>query len=246
MIYYRQLHPFEAISFDLDDTLYDNSQHMPVAEAAFLHELQQRYPATAQLARHDWQNHRRASLQTRPQLSNDMGRLRRDILQRVFTSLGFEAEALKRAVDEGYACYYYHRSNLQVEENIHSLLAKLTERYKLVAITNGNVDLKQIGLADYFSHIFKAHVAMPMKPHQAMFDACQSALNIAPQRILHVGDNLHNDIYGAMRAGFQSGWYAHDRHMQINKEPMFLLPNVQLHQLDELLCFDHLNRINVS
>jgi putative hydrolase of the HAD superfamily len=80
-----------------------------------------------------------------------------------------------------------------------------------------------------------------MKPHPAMFEATQCALNLAANKILHVGDNLHNDVLGAIKAGFQSAWYAHDRAMMVKEESMFLLPNVQLNELTELLEFDTLN-----
>ena len=241
MIFYKKIKPFQAITFDLDDTLYDNNSHMPVAEAAFLKDLHRQYPSTCDLDPDDWRHYKQTALQLNPDLKNDMGELRRHILNSVFSTLGYKGLQLKDSVNHSFESFYFHRSNFKINENIHSLLIQLAQRYPLVAITNGNVNLEQIGLAPYFVHIFKANMAQPMKPHKAMFDASKSLLNLQAGQILHVGDNLQNDVFGAIKAGFQSAWYAHDRNMNLNKELMFLVPNIQLHKLDELLEFDSLN-----
>lgn len=241
MIFYRKIQPFQAITFDLDDTLYDNNVHMPLAEAAFMAELHQRFPESQNVTPKQWRCFRESAIKEHPQLKNDMGELRKQILTQVFQTLGFSGAKLRNAVEQSFRRFYFHRSNFTVEETIHSLLKLLSERYPLVAITNGNVDLDQIGLASYFCHIFKANLQHAMKPHRAMFDACQRSLDIDPRKILHVGDNLHNDVLGAIKAGFQSAWYAHDRSMLIKREQLFLLPDVQLNKLTELFEFDVLN-----
>ena len=241
MIFYKKIKKFQAITFDLDDTLYDNNSHMPVAEAAFLNELHEQYPSISELAPDAWRKHRHVALQVNPQLKNDMGELRRQVLTGVFASIGLSGAKLQQAVKQSFESFYFHRSNFKVETNIETLLEQLAQRYPLVAITNGNVNVNQIGLAHYFTHIFKASLTLPMKPHSAMFDASKAALKLDAQQILHVGDNLHNDIFGATQAGFQSAWYAHDRVMQLAKESLCILPNIQLNRLDDLLEFDTLN-----
>lgn len=241
MIFYRKIQPFQALTFDLDDTLYNNNLHMHIAEVAFLSDLRHAFPSTQHIEKSDWRKYRESALNKAPQLKNDMGELRKQILSLLFQSIGISGAKLQAAIDYSFARFYYHRSNFKVEENIHSLLKMLAERYPLVAITNGNVNLEQIGLAQYFSHIFKASLTQPMKPHQAMFEACKQSLGIDSDRVLHVGDSLHNDVFGAIRAGFQSAWYAHDRTMLIKEESIFLLPHVQLVKLHELLEFDALN-----
>lgn len=241
MIFYKKIQKFQAITFDLDDTLFDNNRHMPLAEAAFLSDLHQQHPSTTELTSSEWHRHKQVVLQNNPQLRNDMGELRRQVLSAIFHALGYQGQKLQQAVIQCFDSFYFHRSNFKVEENIHSLLAKLTQRYPLVAITNGNVNLEQISLAPYFTHVFKSSLNLSMKPHKAMFDASKAALSLTSGQILHVGDSLQNDIYGAIKAGFQSAWYAHDRTMQIKRESTFLLPNIQLNKLDELLEFDSLN-----
>jgi putative hydrolase of the HAD superfamily len=70
-----------------------------------------------------------------------------------------------------------------------------------------------------------------------MFDEAANYLKIPRGSILHVGDNLEKDVWGATNAGFSAAWHACDRPMEIEKEPVQVLPNVEIHQLDELLTF---------
>jgi putative hydrolase of the HAD superfamily len=150
-------------------------------------------------------------------------------------TLGLSGDELEAATTMCFEHFYFQRSNFTLNRNIHSLLKTLSDRLPLVAITNGNVDLQRIGLDGYFSVCFKASVELPMKPNKAMFDAAQAYLNIPHGNILHVGDNLPKDIYGALRAGYQTAWYAEDRSMNIRNEQAQILPHVQLSQLTELL-----------
>jgi FMN phosphatase YigB (HAD superfamily) len=74
-----------------------------------------------------------------------------------------------------------------------------------------------------------------MKPSPAMFDLISTKLGIAPQNILHVGDDLEKDVEGAIKAGYQSAWLAVNRPMQLKNERFArLLPHVQLDSLKDL------------
>ncbi len=70
-----------------------------------------------------------------------------------------------------------------------------------------------------------------------MFEQAADKLGIAPQHILHVGDNLQKDVYASINAGFQSAWYACNRPMALQLEKVSVLPHVVLDNLSELLAF---------
>jgi len=107
----------------------------------------------------------------------------------------------------------------------------------LVGITNGNVNADQIGITPYFDTILHASTSRPMKPSRAMFDEAASFIGEAPKHILHVGDNIIKDVYGAINAGFQSAWFACNREMHLPRERASVLPHVALDSLDELAYF---------
>ncbi len=235
MIFYRKIKPIQAITFDLDDTLYDNGSIIRQAEQSLVDFMRQHYPETQKVHAQFWREHQLAQLQTSPVLKNDISQLRRLTLLSGFQRLGFQGQQLVDAVEQCYQHFYYQRSNFELDETIYSLLNKLAQQVPLVAITNGNVNLQQIGLQGLFSCCFKASVDMPMKPHASMFNAAQAHLNLPADAILHVGDNLHKDVFGALQAGLQTAWYAKDRTMYLNNENTCLLPHVQLHQLEQLV-----------
>lgn len=235
MIYYKKLKKIQAITFDLDDTLYENTSVIIEAERSLIELMHKQYPVTKQVDKDFWRTQQKAHLISNPLLKNDMGKLRRLSLESGFMQLGLSGSELNATTSLCFEHFYFQRSNFTLNRNIHSLLDTLSDNLPLVAITNGNVNLQQIGLKRYFSACFKASVDLPMKPHKAMFDAAQTHLNIPHKNILHVGDNLEKDVYGALRAGYQTAWYAEDRNMNMCNEKASVLPHVQLSQLTQLL-----------
>lgn len=235
MIYYKRLKSIQAITFDLDDTLYENTSIIIKAQRSLVEFMHNKYPATQHTHKDFWQNHQKVHVLSNPLLKNDISELRRLSLESGFIELGLSGSELNSATSLCFEHFYFQRSNFFLKRNVHSLLKALSERLPLVAITNGNVDLKQIGLEGYFCACFKASINLPMKPDKAMFDAAQAHLNVPHGNILHVGDNLQKDIYGALRAGYQTAWYAEDRGMMMRDEKAPVLPHVQLSQLSQLL-----------
>lgn len=234
MIFYKKLDVIQAITFDLDDTLYENSSIIIQAEKSLIAFMQNRFPITKKVGKDFWRQQQKLQILAEPKLKNDMSELRRLSLKSGFAKLGVDRSEINKVTEACYEHFYYQRSNFKLNENIHSLLKLLSAQLPLIAITNGNVNLQQIGLENYFSGCFKADMTLPMKPNAAMFNAAQAHLNIPHRHILHVGDNLEKDIYGALKAGFQTAWYAEDREMKLKHEAAQIIPHVQLEQLEQL------------
>lgn len=235
MIFYRAYSRPLALTFDLDDTLYDNHPHMVIANQKLAQFMSQYIPNQAPLADDFWSTHKRKVTKLMPVLKHDVGMLRRLTLQSGFTELGLQGEKLNQAVTQSFDYFYQVRSDFHVTDEVKAILSELAKRVPLVAITNGNVDLEKIGLSPYFAECFHASAAQFSKPDTVMFQKAAQFLKLEASKILHVGDNLVNDILGARRAGFQSAWLAVNREMQMSSEKMSVLPDVQLASLEELL-----------
>ena len=235
MIFYKKLNPIHAITFDLDDTLYENTSVIVKAEHSLLELMHKQYPMTKRLPKQFWRNQQKAHVLSNPLLKNDVSELRRRSLESGFKELGLSGNELHTATAKCFGHFYFQRSNFILNRNIHSLLKTLSGQIPLIAITNGNVDLQQVGLDEYFSASFNASVELPMKPNIAMFEAAQAHLNIPFGNILHVGDNLQKDVFGALKAGYQTAWYAEDRSMNVCNEKALVLPHIQLSNLSQLL-----------
>lgn len=235
MKFYRYINKVKAFSFDLDDTLYDNHPLMLIAEKKLLSFIRTSFESCADTDIGFWRAHKVQALRQNPALCNDMGALRRQTLTRGFQQKGYKSNILDAAVEQSFDYFYFERSNFKVDKTICSLLGKLAEQVPLVAITNGNVNLEQIGIAEYFSTCFKASLSQPMKPHGKMFVQTADYLNLPALNIMHVGDNMEKDIMGGRAAGFSTAWFACNRAMNIKHESISVLPDIELSALSDLL-----------
>lgn len=234
MIVYKPVVAIKAISFDLDDTFYANWPYIVEADKYLRAYIKNKYPIAGQLDSADWLQIKKTVLKADPELCHDMGELRAVTLTKAFEQCGMRADKLTAAVKDCFDTFYYKRSDFELDAKVHDVLKSLARLVPLVAITNGNVNCEQIGIAPYFSHILQANKQQRMKPFPDMFNLCASLLQIPAQHILHVGDNLEKDVWGATRAGYSSAWFAYDRKMDLRKESVATLPHIHLHDLNEI------------
>ena len=234
MIFYRRLQPVKALSFDLDDTLYDNRPIILAAEQAQLDFLFAQFPATEALGRSGWLACKLDVAQQTPALRHDVELWRKHSLAAYLHQAGYSPSECQRGVQDGFATFADARSNFMVSDEVRGILATLAAAVPLVALTNGNVDLTRIGIADYFHHVYHASVDLPAKPANAMFLTAQHNLGLAGQQILHIGDCLTNDVFGAISAGWQSGYLVHGQQPDLNANRPRVLPHVQLSELAQL------------
>jgi putative hydrolase of the HAD superfamily len=80
----------------------------------------------------------------------------------------------------------------------------LAARYPLVALTNGNADVQRIGLGRFFHASINAREFGVGKPDPRIFHAAAGAMDVMPERVLHIGDDATLDALGALNAGMQA------------------------------------------
>lgn len=235
MQFFRALPRPQAMTFDLDDTLYNNEPVIAQANTALLTLLAQDYPLAHDTFISSWRQIQKSLLRANPALASDMSELRRLGLRTVLAAENLAPVALEQATNRCFEHFYTARSDFSVSPEICDVLDTLSRRIPLIGITNGNVNADAIGIAPYFTHIFHASLTRPMKPHRHMFDEASALLNLKPGQILHVGDNLEKDVLGAHKAGFHTAWFAMNRAMAFNQETVPILPSVKLSRFSDLL-----------
>lgn len=225
----------QAISFDLDDTLYDNLPHILNAEAELLGFLHSAFPLTQAWQSHDWRRLKLQLLQQDSELAHDTGAARLATLHQGLLQLGYSASDAVSGAEQGLACFYFHRSHFKVSDEVLGLLKQLARHFRLIGITNGNVDVERIGLGDAFEFVLHPGHGVHMKPAKDMFNLACSRLNIAPQHLLHVGDSMNADVRGARLAGCQSVWL-NPSFGRVDSLPIAaLLPHLEIASLDALM-----------
>ncbi|MBP8173893.1 MAG: haloacid dehalogenase, partial [Aeromonadaceae bacterium] len=88
MEFFRRLHHIRAISFDLDDTLYDNRPVIERAEQWMVDYMRDTYLQTAMYDRAWWHRLKLQLQQEHPELKEDVSLCRKEMLLRGLVSGG--------------------------------------------------------------------------------------------------------------------------------------------------------------
>lgn len=192
-----------AISLDLDDTLWPVEPAIRNAERQLHKWLATEHPAVAAaypIAA--MRSLREAIDRERPDLAHDFTAQRLLTLERAFLACGVGAAH----VDAAFEIYYAARNAVECYPDSVPALQALAARFPLVSVSNGNADLARIGLDHHFQATITAREIGFAKPDKRIFDAACARLGIAPEHVLHVGDDAALDVVGARSAGLRTAW----------------------------------------
>lgn len=232
MEFFRRLGPIRAISFDLDDTLYDNRPVIERAEQWMVTHMRETYPETALYDRMAWNRLKQRLQQQDPALRHDVSLCRRCMLRDGLLSGGMALARAEQEADVVFARFLEVRSQVTVPAATARVLQTLATRYPLVVITNGNVLVDRLGLDHHFQHILKPGGGLRMKPAPDLFHDMACRLGLPPSQILHVGDDVTTDVAGAVHNGFRSAWL---NDVGQSWRRLRILPDVMLTRLEQLL-----------
>ncbi len=192
-----------VITMDLDDTLWDVLPVIRRAEAVLAEWFARHYPRIPE----QFPRERVAALRTdiirrHADRSHDLTFLRKQTIAAMATEAGYSAAI----AEEAFAVFNEQRNSLTLFSDARPALEKLSARYTLVAVTNGNADLAMIGIDHLFDGFVSARSVGVAKPDRRIFDSAVSAGGHSAADTLHVGDHPEQDVKGARRAGLYSAW----------------------------------------
>jgi len=205
--FYRPLsNKIKVLSFDLDDTLYQNGEVIKNAERAQFNAICEFVPEAKALGMDFWMQLKWRVAKQKPEVMHDVSLWRYEVLKQGLSEFSVNDEAI---ISQVYERFYQARSDFTVPQQTFDVLAKLRQKYRLIAVTNGNADINKIGLADYFEAYYRAgEHQCRMKPHSDMLDKAAKDLGLSsPEEILHIGDNVGSDIQAAHNAKVASLWF---------------------------------------
>ena len=206
MRFYRPLGQIAALTFDLDDTLYDNRLVIRRTEKESLAFVQNYHPALSKLESSDFQQLRNALRKAEPEIYHDVTEWRRRAVEQAMLDAGLSATEAAAGANASMVNFAKWRSAIDVPQETHDTLAKLAEKWPLVAITNGNAQPELFGLNQYFEFVLRAGPDGRSKPFSDMYHLAAERLDVPLEQILHVGDDLTTDVAGAIRCGMQACW----------------------------------------
>jgi putative hydrolase of the HAD superfamily len=211
---------YNAVLFDLDDTLHDDTASYRRASARVARDLAAECELDAETidraytleADSFWQNLHTGNLK------KDPGGLRRRLWGAALHAAGIHDPALAERAAAGYN--YYREDGLELFPGVLELLASLRARGIVLAlVTNGfaethreKISLLQIELA--FDEIIIADEVGMVKPDPRIFAHTCERLGVQAATSVMVGDLFDRDILGAQAAGLQTVW------LNVRNEPV--------------------------
>lgn len=198
----------KCITFDLDDTLWAVD---PVVRAAN-HTLYEWLYVNAPLFNKTYQlrdlNMLRAQvLSEQPEIGYSVSRIRMAVLQYGLAQAGYKCREAERLAEEAFSVFYQARQKVEFFEHALAMLEALkAQGYLLGAISNGNADVKQVGLSHLMDFQFSADSVGVEKPDPLIFQQMLAHTQLKPEQVVHVGDHPIHDIEGAKGAGLWSIW----------------------------------------
>lgn len=198
------LKKIKAITLDLDDTLWPVWPAIQRAEKALELWMTEHAPMAAALfanasVRDDIRNY---VLRTRPHLKHDLSAVRTEAIRVAL----YRAKENPLLAEAAFGVFFAERNQVTLYDDALSALKFLSLRFPVVALSNGNADIQQIGLGDYFRASVSAQSVGVGKPDPRIFHAAAGAAGVNPTEILHIGDDPSMDVLGGLNAGMQTAW----------------------------------------
>ena len=199
--------PIRAVTFDLDDTLWDVEPAIARAERELRTWLDANCPETA--ARYDREalfRIRGEIIAKRPPLRHDVSELRVQVLKSALLRTGHDAREAERLARAGFEVFLTSRHAIEYYDHAVEVLRELRRRYVLGVLTNGNADVRRLDIGPLFRFAIQAGEIGSSKPEPVMFEEAMRRTRLRPREIVHVGDHLENDVAGAKRLGWYTIW----------------------------------------
>ncbi len=222
-----------AITLDLDDTLWPVWPTIERAEQALQAWLCLHAPATAA-----WLSdpQRRRAIRERVNADwadhvHDLTRLRREAIRRALLEAGEAPELAEPA----FEVFFAERQKVSLYPDALPALHRLSRRFPVVSVSNGNADLERIGLRAHFVGAVSAREVGCKKPDPRIFHHAAGLAGVPAEAVLHVGDDFALDVVGAIGAGMQAVWVNREGHPWPAGEEVRVLACPNLNMLCDLL-----------
>lgn len=231
------LNSIKVLSFDLDNTIYDCQSVLTSAENWFSEYLADRYNLMPFCKEYSfWAKIKKDLLFQHPRLEDDVTLLRAKSLVIAFDLL---KQPLKGGLEEAQCLveeFIKKRSAGSVSIEVIRMLEKLKQKYRMISVSNGNLDTKILKVDHLFEYDLRPKFGIfKCKPHLDLFNECSKIAKVSPHEILHIGDDPYTDVYGSICAGFNCAWlYKGYTGISNDEKHLKVLPHIQLDNILEL------------
>ena len=196
-----------VITFDLDDTLWDNVPTITKAEIETRKWIENKVGKIDWGDLNDFLNLREELIKEDVSIKWDISKLRKEIFRKKLAHITPE-KYRNKLVEDAFAVFISRRHEVKLFDGVEIALKQLSKNFLLGVLTNGNADIFRFNIGKYFSFSVSSLEAKNSKPNRAHFDkAIEIMENIKFDEILHIGDHQVNDILAAYNLGIESLWF---------------------------------------
>ena len=197
----------ELITFDLDDTLWDN---MPTIRKA---EIDTRKWIEDKVGRIEWGdfddflNLREELIIEDESIAWDISKLRKEIFRKKLIHI--EPKSYRNElVDKAFEIFIQKRHEVEFYDGVEESIEQLSQKYSLGILTNGNADIFKFKIGKFFDFSISSLEAKDSKPNRSHFDQALKKINSSNySEMLHIGDHQINDVFGALSLGIEALWF---------------------------------------
>ena len=204
----RKMPEIKLITFDLDDTFWDIKSTIINAEINSRKWIEDRIKKKIEWGTFDdFLEIRNELIKENPSLDYDLGLLRKKMISYHTQKYFKNQKDLDEFIEEAYMFFLEERHKVEFFDDVIPVLEKLSLNYKLGVLTNGNADIKKLGIDHMFDFSVSSMDVKSNKPDQGHFIRAKELSQINFHNTLHVGDHPVNDVYGARELGINVMWF---------------------------------------
>ena len=197
----------KMITFDLDDTLWDNKPTITNAEIETRKWIEDRVGTIDWGDLNDFLQLRETLIKNDRSIAWDISKLRVEIFKEKINGLA-SADDKTKIAEDAFAYFLKKRHEIELFPGVEDALKALSEKYMLGVLTNGNADIYKLSIGKYFEFSISSLEAQDSKPNKPHFELAKSRLtNLKYSEMLHIGDHQINDIFGAHALGMEVLWF---------------------------------------
>lgn len=219
---------YEAILFDLDDTLLNRDN---AVDKMFLMILEKCYEYVKHSARVEMLQ-KFKEYDKRDYGYSDKTR----VFESFFDEFPPKYRLLRADIQDFWNNNFPHC--FSISQNTINLLNAIKKQVKVAIITNGSTQRQKAkilntNLDNYFDIIIISEEVGFSKPDKRIFELALNKLNVQPESALFVGDDIERDIGGCQNVNIKGIWF--NPHM--NKNDTDIKPYAEIDSFDRLLSY---------
>ncbi|MDZ4297370.1 MAG: HAD family hydrolase [Moraxellaceae bacterium] len=200
----------KLLTFDLDNTLWDVNTVVIKAEATMQSWLSSNYPQWLALGPQRLGELRQHIYTEQANIRHDLTALRKAVLLQLLQESGYSYTDALAGSNAAFDVFFQARNQVTFYDGVLPTLQALKNHHTLYALSNGNADIKRVGLSHVFAQHFSAASVGQAKPHPAMFEAALAHAGVGPEDVVHIGDHPEQDVAAAQALGIRSIWINYD------------------------------------